>query len=255
LGAYFGAYSDCGVRVALTLSRLSVDKEDYGDAYCDRILGAAEEHGAQVILCDDGLADHIRAKRPGLRLVCSLNRAMCDFKDRFGGLGEAEYYRRLLDRYDEVVIRCEFAQSDANLESLADVSGRCEIIVNQFCIPDCLNVYRHVSCMEDWSGGTEAHPCFSLSRAANLRRRLSDNLHFSNARINEFAVQGFTRMKLAGRNATMPGFLDMVADYVFEPTGAISFLRGEISRQYMKESSRVPGGIAPFALPGPMEFS
>jgi len=255
LQAYFEAYADYGVRVALTLSRLSVDRPDYADAYCNRILRVAKEYGAQIILCDDGLADYIRGIHPDLRLVCSLNRPMCDFKDGFGGMDEVEYYRHMLGRYDEVVIRCEFAQDDEGLASLADVSGRCEVIVNQFCVPDCKNVYQHVSCMEDWDGSAEARPCFSLARAADIRYRLSESLFFSNTRINEFAAQGFTKMKLAGRNAPMPRFLDMIADYIFEPTGVISLLRGEISRQYRMESSRFIRGIAPFSLPGPMRLA
>jgi hypothetical protein len=250
LNACFEAYAEHDVRIALTLSRLSVDESSYGDAYCHRILDAAVRWNAEIILFDDGLANYIHTTHPNLRLIASLNRSMCDFKQGFDGLEEDAYYRMLLERYDEVVIRCEFAMDDANLTRLADIADRAEIIVNQFCVPNCPNVYRHVSSMENWGGQAEIHTCYSKSCAANLRQRLANNLHFSNARINRFAELGFLKMKLAGRNAPIPSFLDMLSDYVFEPTGIIPFLRSELSSQFQRQTAARGGRLVPFTLPG-----
>lgn len=255
LDMYFNAYAEHNVNVALTLSRLVVDPQDYEDAYCKRILDAAARWDAELILFDDGLADHIRSTHPNLKLICSLNRAMCDYSGGFGGLDETEYYHSLLKRYDEVVIRCEYAQDDESLRALSDVSSRCEIIVNQFCVPNCKNVFRHVSTMENWEHTASAHPCYSMRDAGNLTKRLTDNLHVSNARINRFAELNFTKMKLAGRNAPVPKFLDMLSNYIFEPTGIAPFLREELSRQYRAASLQAGGHIPPFWLPEKMELT
>lgn len=255
LDAYFAAYANRGATVALTLSRLEVDPGDYANVYCNRILDAAARYRAELILFDDGLADRIRATHPDLRLVCSLNRAMSDWKRSFDGMAESGYYRSQLERYDEIVIRCEFAQSDENLQEISDVADRCEIIVNQFCVPNCKNVFRHVGSMENWEGEAAAHPCYSMCDAGDIAKRLRGNLHFSNARIDRFAELGFTKMKLAGRNAPPPKFLEMLSSYVFEPTGVAPFLREELSRQFQSAAQSAGGRLLPFWLPEEMELA
>lgn len=252
--AYFDAYEERGLAVALTFSRLVVDEADYKDAYANRLLDAAARHRAEIILFDDGLADYIRGRYPQLRLICSLNRPMSDYKDNFHGLDETAYYRRLLERYDEVVIRCEYAMDDANLLALAGVADRCEIICNQACVPNCRNVFRHVSSMENWGRDAAPQPCYSFKEAGDLSCRLCGNLHFSAGRIAQFAEMGFTKMKLAGRNAPIPKFLNMVSDYIFEPTGIAPFLREELSRQHQALLQAQGGRFAPFQLPEPMVF-
>lgn len=254
LEAYFSAYAQRGLTVALTLSRLVVDPADYDDAYCRRLIDMAARFDSEIILYDDGLADHIRSIHPELRLICSLNRAMVDYKDDFGGVEETDYYRALLQRYDEVVIRCEFAQDLGNLEGLADMADRCEIITNQFCVPGCKNVFRHVSSMENWEGTAAPQQCYNIHKAGDITQRLCCNLHFSNRQIDEFARLGYTKMKLAGRNAPIPKFLSMCSDYIFEPTGIVSFLREELSREYQAEAKRYGGQLPTYALPGPLQL-
>lgn len=253
--AYLSAYSERGMTVALTFSRLVVEPGDYEDIYANQLLDVAARYGCEIILYDDGLADYIRSRYPELRLICSLNRAMSDFKNGFNKMDETSYYRMLLDRYDEVVIRCEYAMDDDNLLALADEADRCEIICNQFCVPECRNVFRHVSSQENWEHEANPQPCYSMKCAADLRQRLAGNLHFSDGRINEFAALGFTKMKLAGRNAPIPKFLEMVSNYIFEPTGIAPFLREELSRQYQRALKEAQGRLAPFHLPGPMELA
>ncbi len=255
LDLYFGTYAEHGVAVALTLSRLVVDPSSYQDVYCKRILDMAARYGAEIILFDDGLADHIRAMHPELRLICSLNRPMSDYGSSFDGMDEAVYYRALLERYDEVVIRCEYAQSDDRLLALSDVADRCEIIVNQFCVPNCKNVFRHVGSMENWEHKAPAQACYSMRAAGDITKRLCDNLHFSNARIDRFSELGFTKMKLAGRNAPAQKFLEMLSDYVFEPTGIAQFMCEELSRQYQAAARQIGGRMLPFWLPEKMELS
>ena len=254
LDAYFSAYAERNLTVALTLSRLDVDPATYDDPYCLRLLEFAERYRAEIILFDLDLADHIRSLHPDLRLICSLNRAMVDYKDGFGGRDEEAYYRALFERFDEVVIRCEFAQDRARLESLSDLADRCEIITNQFCVPNCKNVYRHVSSMENWDHAAAPQACYNKHLASDISCRLCGNLHFSNRQINEFAQMGYTKMKLAGRNAPIPKFLTMMSEYIFEPTGIISFMREELSREYQAESQRCGGQLPPFSLPAPLQL-
>jgi hypothetical protein len=250
LAKYLYAYKALGVTCAFTLSKLHVPQKDYSDPYCNLILDLIEEYGGQAIVFDDGLAAYIRKTHPKIRTVASLNKAMCDYKQGLGN--EVNYYLRLLDLYDEVVIRCEFASEDKNLESLSDVSGRTEIIVNQFCAPKCTNVYRHLKAIEDWNNSGQigqCQQCFSLGMLSNMNNRLKANLFMSATRIEELADKGFTRMKLAGRNSILPQFVDMLSRYIFEPTGAITIISNEIMKEYRMQSSRYNPGIQQYHVP------
>jgi hypothetical protein len=253
LAKYLRAYRTLGVTCAFTLSKLHVPQEDYSDPYCNLILDLIEEYGGQAIVFDDGLAAYIRKAHPKVKTIASLNKAMCDYKQGFGNeVDEVDYYLRLLELYDEVVIRCEFASEDKNLESLSDVNDHIEIIVNQFCAPDCKNVYKHLKAIEDWNDNGQigqCQQCFSLGTLLDMGTRLKANLFMSVTRIEELAGKGFVRMKLAGRNAILPKFVDMLSRYIFEPTGAIAVISNEVLREYRIQSSRYYPAIQQYHIP------
>jgi hypothetical protein len=249
---YFEAYKQVGTTCALTISRIEVDKSLLSDPYCNMLLDLLDEYDGEAILFDDDLAEYVRKTHPGIRRIGSLNKAMSDYKDNFAGhKSEGAYYRDYLELYDEVVIRCEFASDDELLESVSDVSDRCEIIVNQFCMNDCTQVYRHVKAIEDWNHGNHAgqpQGCFHLEALKDMDYRLCHNLFMSESRINYLVDHGFTKLKLAGRNSPLPKFLDMVSQYVFEPTGAIQIVKNEVMREF-----RLLSGQRPPAASGPRQ--
>lgn len=250
IDAYFSAYSEYGVRCALTLSRLAVDEKQYSDPYCNLLLEYIERYNGEAILFDDGLARYIRKTHPNVKLIASLNKAMCDLKPDFEA--EVEYYRELLTLYDEIVIRCETALDQNRLVELADIRKRTEIIVNQFCVPDCKNVFRHLKSLEEWNDGGcrgAGQPCFSLNMAADIDHRIFANLSISNSQINELCERGFTKMKLAGRNARLPQFLDMLATYIFEPTGVISHMKSALLREFKQKAMQGSSGFSQCSLP------
>jgi hypothetical protein len=250
IDSYFAAYAEYGVRCALTLSRLEVPEDSYDDRYCNILLDHIERYDGQAILFDDGLALFLRQQRPSINLVASLNKAMSDLKDTFAE--EEAYYRKHLEVYSEVVIRCETALDPERLARLIDIHDRVEVITNQFCVPECKNVYRHVKALQDWNDEGcrgPGQPCFSLNVAANIDQRLSRNLFISDTRINELCTQGFTRLKLAGRNSPLPGFLDMLANYIFEPTGVILHIKSALLREYRQTAMATGGRLAQYSLP------
>lgn len=214
------------------------------------ILDLIAEYSGQAIVFDDGLAAYIRKTHPKIKTIASLNKAMCDYKQGLGN--EVDYYLRLLELYDEVVVRCEFASKDENLNSVADVSDRIEIIVNQFCMPNCKNVYRHLEAIEDWNSKGQigrCQECFSLYALSDMKYRLKANLFMSETRIEELADRGFSRMKLAGRNSMLPKFVDMMSRYIFEPTGAIAVVGNEILKEYRMQLSRYDIAIQQYHVP------
>lgn len=235
LERYFEAYAERGVTVALTLSRLAVDRKDLADPYGNLLLDVAESFGAEAIVVDDGLARHIRRTHPGIRLVASFNKPLCDLGPSATPEAETAYYLRLLDLYDEVVVRCEYALDDARIGLIPrDLRDRVEVIVNQICVPGCTRGLEHMRALQDWNEGRvqgQIQGCFH-NGVSHTTARLAQNVLLSNRRIEELAGMGIYKMKIGGRNAPVERFIDYLATYIFEPTGAILAIKDVLAREY-----------------------
>ncbi len=248
LKAYFEAYRAHGITVALTLSRLELEPHDLSDPYGNLLLDIAERYGAEAIVVDDALARHIRATHPGLRLIASFNKPLCWLDPYATPQAETDYYLRLLDIYDEVVVRCEYALDDARIGLLPiDMRERIEVVVNQICVPNCRVGLKHMRALQDWSGREPCQGCLHLPEAHEASRRMRDNVFVPNRRIDELAALGVTKMKLGGRNAPVQWFLDCMASYIFEPTGVILTLKDVIGHLYAQ--ARQSPTFAQYSLP------
>ena len=251
LERYFSAYEATGMRVMLTLTRLEVSHALYADRQANLILDVAARHRGEAVVVDDGLARYIRKQRPELRLVASFNKPLCELDPGVPPVAETAYYRRLLGLYDEVVVRCEYALDDERIGLLAnDERRRCEVIVNQICVPNCPCGRRHMEALEAWDRGGARGPIQGCYHTATSRgpERLAHNLYISNARIDELASMGVERFKIGGRNAPVDKFIDLMATYVFEPTGAVLAMKDVLAREYALAAHADPM-FAPYCLP------
>lgn len=198
---YFEAYRRVGAFPALTFSR--PDAGDFlDDAYCELLLSLAEEYGGQAIVVDDRLAQHIREVHPNVKTVASYNRCIIDHAQGFGGMSEEDYYRSLLERYDEVVIRCEAAFEGCAVDRMADLAGRIQIIVNQKCVPDCPDGVSHImataqSIQRENESGERV-----LARCTHPLRGVKGTVYIGEERRRALADMGFTQFKLQGRIAS-----------------------------------------------------
>ena len=249
----FGAYDRFGVRCALTLSRLDIDPVTYKDPYGNLLLTVAERHGGQAIVTDDGLAAYIREQYPNLELVASFDRALVDTAPGMPDHDdETAYYTRTLSRFDEVVVRCEYALDDALIGQMScDERARTEVIVNQICVPNRQRGREHVHAIEQWNEGLVGGPCqecFHGGVTANIKQRLANNVLMTNRRINELASLGVGTFKIGGRNAPIPKFLDLLGIYIYESSGAFVPMRVALSRQ-LTQYQAAHGSFAPYDLP------
>lgn len=251
LERYFEAYAERGVTVALTLSRLTVDRGDLADPYGNLLLDLAESFRAEAIVVDDDLARHIRRTHPGIRLVASFNKPLCDLGPTTTPEAETAYYLRLLDLYDEVVVRCEYALDDGRIGLLPrDLRDRIEVIVNQICVPGCTRGPEHMRALQDWNEGRvpgQIQGCFH-NGVSHTTARLSQNVLLSNRRVEELAGMGVCKMKIGGRNAPVERFIDYLATYIFEPTGAILAIKDVLAREFGTRRRSDPT-FAQYSLP------
>lgn len=233
---YFEAYARQGITVALTFSKLHVEPNDHGDPYCNMLLDIAESYDGEVIVVDDGLASYIRKTHPGIKLIGSLDKAICDLSPAYDN--ETAYYIDCLQLYDEIVVRCEYALDPTLIGQLStEYRNRVEVIVNQVCIPDCPDCYRHIHAIEDYNDGKVfglCQMCFHADVVDDINKRLKNNVLISNRRINELILSGVSKLKIGGRNATIPKLIEYFSTYIFEPSGVIGPMKVSLSREYTK---------------------
>lgn len=253
LHAYFSAYAEYGVKVALTMSRLEIAQDTLADAYCNTILKVASEYNSQVILVDDKLVSYIREKYPQLALIASLNKCMCELREDYSE--ELDYYKRLFEQFDEVVIRCEAALNDEMICALGEYTKRCEVITNQACMRDCQYCHIHIASQEEVNSpdvDPRTHKtvsCFYQKDIEDLPTWLQNNLLIGQARVDWLAEHGITKMKLAGRNAPLLNLLDRFGQHVFEPTGIFPGIKKSIMVEWRSLTEHYGGMVAPFTLP------
>ena len=197
------------------------------------------------------IARHIRRTHPGIRLVASFNKPLCDLGPTTTPEAETAYYLRLLDLYDEVVVRCEYALDDGRIGLLPrDLRDRIEIIVNQICVPGCTRGPEHMRALQDWNEGRvpgQIQGCFH-NGVSHTTARLSQNVLLSNRRVEELAGMGVCKMKIGGRNAPVERFIDYLATYIFEPTGAILAIKDVLAREFGTRRRSDPT-FAQYSLP------
>ena len=251
LERYFAAYKAAGMSVMLTFTRLEVPPALYANRQANLTLDVAARYRGEAVVVDDGLAHYIRKQHPELRLVASFNKPLCELDPDASPAAETAYYRRLFDLYDEVVVRCEYALDDERIGLMTPAErGRCEVIVNQICVPNCSCGRRHMEALEAWDRGGARGPIQGCYHTATSRgpERLVQNLYISNARIDKLASMGVERFKIGGRNAPVDKFIDLMATYVFEPTGAVLAMKDVLAREYSLAARSDPM-FAPYCLP------
>jgi hypothetical protein len=119
---------------------------------------------------------------------------------------------RLLEVYDRIVIRNEAALNGDMRERLRDIAGRCEIIANSKCIPDCPRCLEHYQDIEkrmedkDHKAG-----CFYTSE-----EKRESSMALDREQIREFASEGFTHYKIEGRNSPSCLFVKSCMNLILE---------------------------------------
>lgn len=136
------AYAHRGIAVDLTFTNNLLKPEHMNNPLGNSLLEFFEktanptEQNA-VICASDALYDHVGKNFPKLKRVSSILKVSCE-----GGRGKPDYYRRLAERFDKVMIHPDDARNFEMLAQLED-KDRYEVIVNEYCIRDCKLRARH----------------------------------------------------------------------------------------------------------------
>lgn len=244
LRRYFEAYARVGASCALTLSRPDAG-EELSDPYCNTLLDLLDEYDGQAIVVDERLARYIRSTHPGVKLVASNNRVFLDFNQGFLGFSERDYYLRLLELYDTVVVRSEVLLEGSIAEGLTDVASRVEVIVNQICLPNYPEATWHIQAgaevvKEQLAGGEAEWPhCKYPNRTVTN--------YVPHERRAELVEMGFTDFKLQGRNRRTHKLAAYLVDGILSDEGR-EVLKDALRPVFVDATYLVLMGASPDAL-------
>ena len=201
------AYAHRGISLDLTFSNHLLREEHLSDPTGNALLAFFEKQnptGKNAVICaSDALYEHVGKNYPKLKRVSSIIKVTVE-----NGRGNADYYRRLADRFDKVMIHPDDAMNFDMLEKLDD-KDRYEILVNEYCIRGCkirpwhykflsnlsLNYFGHVD--EKFDARWKINGCSDLNVLVTDPSRNVAAL--SRTEISRLYELGFRKFKVQGR--------------------------------------------------------
>ena len=221
-------YNEINIGVRLTFSSPFITRGDLVDE-TSNIMFRHLDHNNQkgllnrngVIVMSDLLADYIRYMYPNLELISSQLKPSIEV-----GLGNdtAEYYNRLFDKYDVVVVNPYKAHDDDFINRL-QYHDRVEFIANHRCLPNCPMAGQHYKLntrlSQALANGTDISEIQKqLSAVYEYCGSERSKNPFVGASLNEADIQslvskGFRHFKIEGREVNVITFARDLGDYVF----------------------------------------
>lgn len=230
-------YDALNIGCRLTFSNHLLDKRDLKDKKGNKLLAYLNEkdkeiHG--VVVSSDLLAAHIRKKYPNLQLICSVIKPATEVG---WGKEAPDYYNRLFDLYDIVVVNIALAE---NIDFLKQITHpqRCEFIANSHCYPNCKYSSAHYNLSAQLGIAQsiyERGPSEDLQKLEELcKEQRAGNpfagTNLSYEKMNELIKLGFIHYKIEGRNFQNETLLRDLGDYVFDTPRFNRFLHAIYNR-------------------------
>lgn len=207
------AYAKRKIPLDLTFSNQFIRGDMLKDVTGNAILKFAERNNPTgknaVISASDEFFDYIKKNYPGLKNVSSIVKVTVE-----NGRGNIDYYRRLAERYDKVMIHPDDAWNYGMLEKLED-KLRYEILINEYCVRGCKIRPLHYKTLSNLAMNYFGHTdekfdaLFKNNGCSDMGHLLNHPEHgtaaCSIAEIKKLYDMGFRKFKLQGRGSVNAG--------------------------------------------------
>lgn len=215
IGGLALAYVNRRIGVDLTFTNTELTEKNLKDPVGNALLTFFESNNscgkhAAIVVAED-LYQYIRRHYPRLKLVSSILKVSVE-----NGKGNPDYYRKLAEKYDKVMIHPDDVFNWDLLEKLDD-RDRYEFIINEYCIRNCPlrpEHYRMMSLMsfdyfgfdgDSFARKLEKNGCRSLATLLTSRKHGTSAL--SVKEISRIYEMGFRNFKMQGRGAGDAGLI------------------------------------------------
>ena len=203
----FAILEEYGIVPRLTFTNMLATPADLDDPYVRAILDAAARHHGEAIVYSDAVGDAVR-KRYGLPLVLSTTRA----------LEMPAEVNAACERYDWVVLNYGHHKDPAFLGGLARPE-RCEVMVNEFCVPGCPHRHQHYlqNSQDQQSGSQRPFTCVA-KKADFFAHEPGHPVMFTDGEARDLHERfGISYFKIVGRGVPFATVLEALSYYLVRP--------------------------------------
>lgn len=246
---------------SFTFSRIDISKDDLKSAYENYLLDFAIEHGARFIVSSDRLKDYIKDKNPNAVVVASILKPIYKYQgetkeEEPTPESESEYYNKLLQEYDIVVVRPEYSKDVLvyNPELINDLS-RIEVLINQICISNCPSAPIHYSILQQsHTDDISQKKMYCYKNLYSPPQKYQFNSAHTTKEVELMVKQGVRHLKLQGRGEGVSYLFNtlLLASQIFNFDGAnnlfaIMLANEELKKEYNRFKAIVdPNGLWEF---------
>lgn len=210
-----------GLPVRYTYTNMLINEQDLADPYCNFCMQAADNGMNEVIVFSPLLERYIREKYPNFAINSSTCKEIRDID-----LVNEE----LSKDYHLVVLDYNFNNCFDELEKIRD-KGRCEILVNAVCIPNCPRRGAHYENvaknqriilknrnlpadkqipLDHWYCEYGEHNCIHTIQSYNTYVSPDDIW-------NKYVPMGFKHFKIEGRTANLFSLVETYCHFLIRP--------------------------------------
>ncbi|MBR4310350.1 MAG: hypothetical protein IKT79_04910, partial [Akkermansia sp.] len=200
-------YEKRNIALYYTFTNLNLGAEHINDPLGNAMLTFASNHNPTkrnaVIMASDALYNHVRKEYPKLRTVSSILKIT-----NGGGKGKLDMYKRLADRYDEVMVHPDDVLNYDLLEKIED-KERHILLVNEYCIRHCPLRAFHYKSLSDLALDYLSYDSTDFEKRQNtngckdmgtlLTHEKHSVLALTTAEIKRLRDMGFRHFKMQGR--------------------------------------------------------
>ncbi len=241
--------NDFGVGIFLTFTNHLLEEkhlnDEVGNQLLDVISSRPDLNG--VILSSDLLSDYIRKRYPDLKQYASMIKATVEMQ-----AGNLDYYQRMCDRFDMVVLHSDDIFNYELLEKLP--KEKIEILVNQKCDYKCPLNPHHYSAFAKLNLDYENEKlrkivvdyndkCPRLSRLDFANKNRIRSQYFQLEDFQKIYDLGYRNFKLSGRGGEILVFLHNLTRFIINPKVEIDvfhmFTKITLQNMYV-ERSKIP---------------
>ncbi len=186
---------------AFTFTNRTMTKERLNDDFCNNILDIAYSKNCHFIVASDKLYKHIKSRYKDAHMVCSVIVPSIKINELF--FNETEFYNKMLDKYEIVVLRPEYTMENIDkLNKILNDISRVEVLVNQICHWDCKVAAKHYDLNEAYETGKISIDLFSekLMKICPKYKPNYKSVCMSPEIISKLVSMGITKLKIQGRD-------------------------------------------------------
>lgn len=226
-------YAARNIPVILTFSNYFLTEDDLNDRPSNRILDwIAAYKGNGVLVSSPILMKYVRQKYPDLLICSSILKAVHD-----RGKGKADYYNKLSEQFDRIVLHPDDGFNISLLENL-EQKEKVEILINENCVRNCQFREEHCDIVCEYYQKERPENCFEklndfkrqkcqsiqdIQGIAEFVQGKKSTCNMSRDELKRVYECGYRSFKIQGRSLSAASLLYDLTRYTLqeEPAGTI----------------------------------